>query len=144
MSESQLNSRRHFFKLAVGFSGMALLAPKMVLGEEKRAKKPAAGAKPGAAGAATGDLALPFVEPGKGMAVNLNYVAKASDVKDEKIKVSRQDVPFAKQSCANVKCMLYTSVGKKDGVEAGKCTLFAGQLVKGTAWCSSWTKDPKA
>ena len=131
-NESQLKSRRHFFKLAVGFSGLAFLAPKVVLGEEKRA------AKPGAAPA--GDLALPFVEPGKGMAASLNYVANAADLKNAALKVDRSGVPFAQQSCA--KCMIFTPVGKKDGVDAGKCPLFQGQLVKGAGWCASWTKKP--
>ncbi len=127
---SQQDSRRQLFKIALGISGLALLAPKSLFAEEKRR------AKPGAAGG--GDLALPLVEPGKGMAANMNYQHSQAGVKDAAMKVERQGVPFAGQYCN--KCMLYSSVGKKDGAEVGKCTLFTGQLVKGEGWCSSWAK----
>ena len=82
---------------------------------------------------------LPWVKPGEGMAASLNYKESWKEVKDAKLKTERQGVPFgANQICS--KCMLYTTVGKKDGHEAGKCTLFANQLVRGEGWCSSWSK----
>lgn len=120
------NSRRDFIKIAAGLAGLALLMPKSVLAEGGR----------GGAAPAGGDL--PLVEPGKGMAVGVNYVAKNSDVKDAKLKVDRAGVPFAKQTCAG--CALYTAAGKKGGADVGKCAIFANQLVKGEGWCSSWSK----
>jgi hypothetical protein len=125
------SSRREFFKIAA-ISGVSLLALSSVAqAEKRRAAKPAAGG-------ATGDAALPWVKPGEGMAASVNYQEKHSAVKDAALKVDRQGVKFADQKCTG--CMLYTSIGKKDGVEAGKCTLFANQLVKGEGWCSSWSK----
>lgn len=125
-----MNSRRSFVKIALTAVGAALLMPSFGSAQEKRR------AKPGAGGG--GDLGLPYVEPGKGMAASVNYQFDHSAVKDAALKVDRGGVKFADQHCAN--CMLYTKVGMKDGGEVGKCTLFAGQLVKGTAWCSSWSK----
>ena len=53
-----------------------------VLGaEERRAKKPGADAAKGG-----GDLALPLVKPGEGMAKSVNYVEKKADLKDDKLK----------------------------------------------------------
>jgi len=130
---SQCNSRRQFVKLALGVSGLAFLSPN-VFGEERRRT-----AKPGAAGAAAGgDLALPLVKPGEGMAASLNYHHKNTDIKDAALKVDRAGTPFAQQTCS--KCMLYTKAGMKAGEEVGKCTLFAGMLVKGSGWCTSWAK----
>ena len=63
------NSRRHFFKL-IGISGLALIVPKALFAEERRR------AAAPAAGGAGGDLALPFVVPGQGMAANLNFQNK--------------------------------------------------------------------
>lgn len=79
-----------------------------------------------------------FVTPGKGMASSVNYVEKHSDIKDAKLKTTRMGVPFEGQSCSN--CMLYKKTGDKDGKEYGTCTLFQGQVVKGEAWCASWSK----
>lgn len=129
---SQCNSRRQFVKLALGVSGLALLSP-AVLGQERRR-----GGKPGAAAGAGGDTNLPLVKPGEGMAASVRYVHKNTEVKDASLKVDRAGVPFAKQTCST--CMLYTKAGMKDGEEVGKCTLFAGQLVKGGGWCASWAK----
>lgn len=128
---SQMNSRRQFVKLALGVSGLALLAPKSVVAEERRRGG-------GAAAGAGGDLALPLVKPGEGMAANLNYHHKHTDVKNAALKVERQGTAWDKQHCNN--CMLYTKVGQKDGEEVGKCTLFNGMLVKGQGWCASWSK----
>jgi hypothetical protein len=36
--------------------------------------------------------------------------------------------------------MLYTKEKGAGAAEVGKCQLFAGQLVKGQAWCTSWAK----
>lgn len=131
---SEQNSRRQFMKLALGVSGIALLTPNLMAAEERRR------GGGGAAGAAAGggDTALPLVKPGEGMAASVKYVHDNKDVKDASLKTDRQGTPFAKQNCAG--CMLYTKVGMKDGSEVGKCTLFAGQLVKGQGWCASWSK----
>lgn len=81
---------------------------------------------------------MPLVQPGVGAAAPLNYVFNHKDIKDPKLKTERQGVAFEKQHCNG--CMLYTKAGDKDGGEVGKCQLFAGQLVKGSSWCSSWAK----
>ena len=125
-----MNSRRSFVKIVLAATGAALLFPNLVSAQEKRR------AKPGAGGG--GDLALPPVEPGKGMAAGVNYQTDHNAVKDAALKVDRGGLKFADQHCS--RCLLYTKVGMKDGKEVGKCTLFAGQLVNGNAWCSSFAK----
>ncbi|WP_413287591.1 high-potential iron-sulfur protein [Bdellovibrio sp. HCB337] len=129
-------SRRRFFKQAGQMLGLALVAPALfgskALAEERR-RRSAEGAAPAAGG---GDL--PMVEPGKGTAAPVNYVHKHSDVKDAALKVDRGGVSFDKQFCNN--CSFYTKHGTKNGEETGKCQIFPNQLVKGTAWCSTWTK----
>jgi hypothetical protein len=146
MSEESNSSRRQFFKTAAAFGGLALLMPALVQGaEERRRAAPAAGAGGAAPGAAAGagaggnaDLNLPLVKPGEGMAASLHYQHNHKDIKDKSLMVERQGVPFDKQHCAV--CMLYTPVGKKNGEDVGKCALFAGQLVKATGWCTSFSK----
>ncbi len=128
---SQLDNRRGFIKLALGVSGMALLAPNILLAEERRRTK-------SPSDAAGGDANLPMVKPGEGMAASVNYSFKHEEIKDASLKIPRQGVPFEKQHCQS--CMLYSKAGNKDGQEVGKCTLFNGQLVKSTAWCASWSK----
>lgn len=135
------SSRRGFFAKSGKALGALAIAPSVLSSffgasvanaEEKRR------AKPGAAGAGAGDTSLPWVAEGKGMAASLNYADDHSKVKDAKLKVERQGVPFDKQFCNG--CLLYTKVGDKDGKEAGKCTLFQGQLVAGKGFCTSWAK----
>lgn len=128
---SQNNSRRSFVKMAFAATGAVFMLPSLLSAQEKRRAKPAAGG-------AGGDTALPWVQPGVGMAASVNYQEKHEAIKDAALKADRQGVKFADQRCSG--CMLYSKVGTKDGVEGGKCTLFAGQLVKGNAWCSSWSK----
>jgi hypothetical protein len=136
---SEMKTRRDFMKLAFGVSGLALLAPNILMAEERRRSKPAGGAAGASgAGAAGGDLNAPMVKPGEGMAASVNYQFKHEDVKDPALKVERQGVPFKDQHCKT--CMLYTKAGMKNGEEVGKCTLFNGQLVKANAWCASWSK----
>ncbi len=131
-NSKQVNSRRQFIKIAA-ISGASLVAMSGIAQaeEKRRAAKPAAGG-------ASGDAALPFVKVGEGMAASVNYQDKHANVKDKALKVDRQGVKFENQKCSG--CMLYTSIGKKDGAEAGKCTLFANALVKGDSWCASWSK----
>lgn len=139
MSDLNSSSRRQFFKIAAAFGGLALLMPTLAKAAEERRRakpaEPAAGAAPAAGG---GDTNLPLVKPGEGMAASLHYVHNHKDLKDKSLMVERQGVPFEKQHCAA--CMLFTPAGKKNGEEVGKCQLFAGQLVKGTGWCTSYTK----
>lgn len=110
----------------------ALFSATQAQAEEKRR------ARKGDSGGAGGDLALPYVKPGVGMAVSLNYVEDHAAIKDANLKGDRQGVKFADQKCSG--CALYTKVGVKDGKEVGKCTVLPGQLVKGDAWCTSWSK----
>lgn len=123
-SESNTNRRQALKQLAVA-AGLAVLAPK-ALAEKRR----------GGGGGA--DDSLPLVEAGKGMAASVNYVEKHADLKDAKMKTTRQGLAWDQQRCNN--CMLYTKVGDRGGKEVGKCTLFQGQVVKGEGWCASWSK----
>lgn len=133
----QNTSRRRFFIHMGQILSFALVVPALfgskALAEERRRARPTEG---GATPAGGGDL--PMVEPGKGAAVPVSYVHKHSDVKDAALKVDRGGVPFEKQYCNN--CSFYTKHGAKDGGEVGKCQIFPNQLVKSTAWCSTWTK----
>ena len=81
---------------------------------------------------------LSLVTPGQGMAASVNYVHKNTDIKDVKLKIARQGVPFEKQVCSN--CILYAKEGSRNGEEVGKCQLFANQVVKAAGWCTSWAK----
>lgn len=136
----QNSSRRRFFVHVGQMLGLAAVAPTLlsskVFAEERRRARPAEGGAAPAAGG--GDLNLPMVEPGKGSAGPVNYHFKHSDVKDAALKVERGGVPFEKQFCTG--CSFYTKAGNKGGEEVGKCQIFPNQLVKGTAWCSTWTK----
>ena len=133
----QNNSRRRFFMNVGQMLGLALVAPTLfssaVMAEEKRRARPTEGGA-----AAAGGADLPLVEPGKGSAGPVNYVFNHKDIKDAALKVDRGGVPFEKQFCHN--CSFYTKHAAKGGEELGKCQIFPNQLVKGTAWCSTWTK----
>jgi hypothetical protein len=123
------NSRRQFFSNSLKVVGFITVAPKFAFSQEKRAAR---------GGGASGEN-LPWVKPGEGTAKALNYHAKFSDVKEASLKTERTGVAFGpKQICST--CMLYTAAGKKEGKDAGKCTLFANHLVPGEAWCASWSK----
>ncbi|MES3038143.1 MAG: high-potential iron-sulfur protein [Bdellovibrionota bacterium] len=124
-------NRRNFLNTFLGMMGIALIAP-AVLAEQKR------GARPTAAGAGGGDLALPLLDPNSSTAKAVNYVNKHSDLKTAALKTERTGVAWDKQTCAG--CGFYTGVGKKGADEVGKCTIFSGQLVKANAWCASWNK----
>jgi hypothetical protein len=103
-------SRRDFFKQALGAVALTFLALK--------------------AGAAE---VLKFVVPGQGMAASVNYTEDKKKAKKD-LQIERQGVPFAQQKCSG--CALYTKVDDK----SGKCALFPNQLVKANAWCASWSK----
>lgn len=122
-------NRRQLIQWGLGILGMSAVT---AVAAEKRAARPAAGA-PAAGGAE------PFVDPATDpMAKSVNFATKKSDVTKAELKVEKQGVKFEQQQCSN--CMLYSAAGKKDGVEAGKCTLFAGKVVRGDSWCGSWAK----
>ena len=126
-------SRRHFIRNIsglIGASAVFSVVGNSAFGEERRASKPKAGGDPA--------LDLPMVQPGVGSATALNYVLDHKDLKDAKLKVERNGVPFEKQHCNS--CMFYTKAGEKGGGEVGKCQLFPNQIVKGSAFCTSWTK----
>jgi len=63
-------------------------------------------------------------------AAALGYVADAARVDKERFKNY-----VAGSVCSN--CMLYQA---QPGDAAGPCTLFAGKLVAGPGWCTSWIK----
>lgn len=130
---SEMNSRRQFVKIALGISGLALIAPKIAFGQQERRR---GGGGAGAAPAAGDKKTL--VKPGEGLAANLHYVEKKSDIKDPALKADKGGVSFDKQKCSN--CMFYTADGKVDGQDVGKCTLFQNLYVKGEGWCNSWAK----
>jgi hypothetical protein len=133
----QNTSRRRFFIQVGQALGLAMVAPALfsstAMAEERRRARSEGGTPAAATG---GDL--PMVEPGKGPAAAVSYVYKHSDVKDPALKVERGGVPFEKQHCAN--CSFYTKHAVKGGEEVGKCQIFPNQLVKSTAWCSTWNK----
>ena len=124
------SNRREFFKQTLGVVGV-VAAGQVTLQSLLTQKS-------WAAGTAENCDKLPFVEPGKGMAASVNYVVKHADLKDAKLKTERQGVKWDKQVCKG--CMLFTACGKKGADEVGKCTLFNGQVVKASAWCSTWNK----
>lgn len=129
------SSRRSVLKglaAAVAALPVALSFSQAQAEEKRRARKSEGDAGGG------GDLALPYVKPGQGMAVSLNYVEDHKAIKDANLKADRQGVKFEAQKCSG--CALYTKVGNKDGQEVGKCTVLPGSLVKGNAWCTSWSK----
>ena len=71
-----------------------------------------------------------------------NYVNEAKSVK-EKVTQTPTKEPADKQFCYN--CSLYVSPGylKDSKEEAGKCPMFANNVVKGEGWCKVWVKGPE-
>ena len=113
-------SRRDFFKQALGVAGLALMAPTLVRSVFTSVAQAADAPK--------------FVAPGKGMAASVNYLEDKKKA-PKNLQIERNGVPFAKQSCSG--CALYT----KDAVgNYGKCALFPNENVKPTSWCQSWSK----
>lgn len=129
--QTRQTNRRGFFKNSLGFAGVLATAPSILSALLTSTSSSVAKAAD-TCGAAT------LVEPGKGMAASVNYHNKFSEVKDAKLKTERQGVKWGKQNCQG--CMLFTACGKKGNDEVGKCTIFAGQIVKANGWCSTWNK----
>ena len=65
----------------------------------------------------------------------VNYFADATKVKDKKLTVDRQGVPFKNQKCSG--CALYQG---KAGEASGGCPIFGTQKVAANGWCASWSK----
>jgi hypothetical protein len=122
-------NRRQFFKRSAGIFGVILSSPlilQTLFSSKAEAQKAEDCSK------------LPLVEPGKGMAISVNYFHKHSDMKKAELKTERQGVKWDQQNCKN--CMLYVACGKKGADEIGKCAIFAGQAVKASGWCTTWSK----
>lgn len=116
-------NRRDFMK-SVGLVCAGVVAlPAMVNAQERR--------RGGAAPAASGSV---LVDPSSSEAKALSYKTKHSDVKDPKLKVAKDGVPWEKQDCSS--CALFQ--GKKGDKQAG-CAVFPGKEVLAGAWCTSWT-----
>jgi len=118
-------NRRDFFKAAASLVGVTFVAPTVLNGvfgskanaEEKRRR----GAAPAAGGA------MPMVDVNDPVAKAVKYVedhTKAPEAKGNK--------------CTT--CGFYAKKEDRNGKEVGTCTIFAGKLVVGNGWCSSWNK----
>ena len=116
-------SRRDFFKQALGIVGAVAAAPALL-----KAILPSV---------ARAEAAPTFVVPGQGMAASVGYVEDKTKAPKDK-QVDRNGVKFADQKCSN--CAIYTKDASGKG---GKCALFSsppGLLVKDNSWCASWSK----
>lgn len=126
-------NRRSFVKKALSITGVGVLAGASLnsLYQPAQAKRRRRGEKSDGAGGMT------LVEPGKGMAGNINYQHDKAKIKDKSLKTKRSGKAWKEQSCDN--CVLYTDGGKKiDGKSVGKCTLFPQNYVAAKGWCSTW------
>ncbi len=115
-------SRREFFKQALGVAGAAVAAPVIL-----KSLWPAIAQAQGAP---------KFVVPGQGMAASVNYSENKKSVPKD-LAIERNGVKFANQTCSG--CVLFT---KNAGDANGKCALFPNEQVKATSWCKSWSKKP--
>ncbi|MGE9744536.1 high-potential iron-sulfur protein [Bdellovibrio bacteriovorus] len=126
MIETKMN-RRGFFTTLAKITGVAVVAPtalNAVFSSSAQAQKKR-GAAPAAGGAAAGGM--PLVDPNDSVAKAVKYV---EDYKK---------APEAKgNNCTT--CGFYAKKESRNGKEAGTCTIFAGKLVYGDAWCASWNK----
>lgn len=120
--ENNMN-RRGFFSTVVKIAGAAVVAPTVLSSIFSSSAN--AQAKRGAAPAAGGSM--PMVDPNDSVAKAVKYIEDAKKSADSK-----------GNSCVN--CGFYTKKEDKNGKEAGICTIFAGKLVYGQAWCASWNK----
>lgn len=114
------NSRRNFFKQAVGVLGGLIAAPALL----RTLMSSIAHAEE-----------IKYVKPGVGLAGSVNYNDDRTKVKKE-LQADRAGVKFKDQKCSA--CMLYTKDSK--GGAYGKCSLFPNETVKADAWCASWSK----
>jgi len=114
-------NRRDLVKKGMGFIAVSSLVSVVPAFAARRKKKAdAAGAE--------------LVEPGSGMAANVNYEHDKAKITDASLKKSKNGVEYKDQYCDN--CVLYTAT--KDG--RGKCTLFPAKEVMAKGWCTTWSK----
>ncbi|WP_291516209.1 high-potential iron-sulfur protein [Bdellovibrio sp. ArHS] len=123
MIENKMN-RRGFFSTLIKVTGVAVIAPTVlnsVFSSAAQAQKKRGGAAPAAGGG------MPMLDPNDSVAKAVKYVE------------DYRKAPEAKGNhCAT--CSFYAKKETKNGKEAGTCTIFAGKLVYGEAWCASWNK----
>lgn len=137
MNENKKMTKREFLAHLSLVSGAAFIAAKTLttsaFAQEKRR-----GAKPDAAPAK--DTDLPWADPAKPPASPLVYHHNHKDAeKDPKTdKKTDKGLAWDKRFCYN--CSFYTSVGKKDGIEGGKCSVMPKVLAQGDGICNSWSK----
>ncbi|KHD87971.1 MAG: high potential iron-sulfur protein (HiPIP) [Bdellovibrio sp. ArHS] len=117
-------NRRGFFSTLIKVTGVAVIAPTVlnsVFSSAAQAQKKRGGAAPAAGGG------MPMLDPNDSVAKAVKYVE------------DYRKAPEAKGNhCAT--CSFYAKKETKNGKEAGTCTIFAGKLVYGEAWCASWNK----
>lgn len=117
-------NRRGFFSAVAQIAGAAFVAPAIlnsIFAESALAQEKRRGAAPAAGGG------VPLVDPKDAVAKAVKYV--------EDYKKS----PEAKGNhCIN--CGFYKKTEVRAGKEVGTCTIFAGKVVLGDAWCASWNK----
>lgn len=123
MIDSKMN-RRGFFSTLVKLTGVAVVAP-AVLSAVFTSTAEAQKKRGEAAGAAGGGM--PMVDPNDSVAKAVKYAEDFKKVADAK-----------GNNCTT--CGFYAKKETRNGKEAGTCTIFAGKLVYGDAWCASWNK----
>lgn len=122
MMEKNMN-RRGFFSTIVKIAGAAVVVPTVL--SSVFSSTAGAQAKRGAAPAAGG--AMPLIDPNDSVAKAVKYVEDAKKAPDSK-----------GNTCDT--CGFYTKKETRNGKDVGTCTIFAGKLVYGQAWCASWNK----
>ena len=137
MIENKKMTKREFLAHLGLVSGAAFIAAKTLVvpafAQEKRR-----GAKPDAA--PKKDTDLPWADPKKPPAKPLAYHPNHQEAEKDPATDAKSDkgVPWKERFCHS--CSFYTGVGKKDGTEAGKCTVIPNALVNHDGICNSWTK----
>ncbi|UXR64057.1 high-potential iron-sulfur protein [Bdellovibrio bacteriovorus] len=127
MIETKMN-RRGFFTTLAKITGVAVVAPaalSAVFSSTAEAQKKRGGSAPAAGGAAAGGM--PMVDPNDSVAKAVKYVEDFKKSADSK-----------GNDCMG--CGFYAKKEVRGGKEVGTCTIFAGKLVYGQAWCASWNK----
>jgi hypothetical protein len=138
MNVNKKMTKREFLSQLVAVAGASVVASQLLSPSANAAEGRRGAKKDEAKGGKDADL--PMVEPGKGLADSLAYHHSHADAdKDPKTdKKTEKGVPWEKRFCNS--CSFYTGVGKKDGQEVGKCSLFNKQLVAEKGICNSWAK----
>ncbi len=119
--ENKMN-RRGFFTAALKVVGLAAVAPaalNAVFSSQANAQEKRRGESGGAA--------APMVDPNDSVAKAVKYVEDA------------KKAPASKGNKCST-CSFYSKKDVKGGKEIGTCTIFAGKMVYGDAFCASWNK----